>query len=789
MALGFDHSSEVLQVTLTTSRAEPAVGNSACFGAFPASAPAANPVFYRTYSRRMAEGRESWAQVGDRNLGGLRKLGQLSDAEVELLARMQHEKKALPSGRWLWIGGTPWIEQTENFSGAYNCTSTNLVDWEAFGLMMDLAMMGCGTGAIIEPHLIERLPVVRNTITVLSVSEIGITPAEQRQDHCTHCVEGNSVRIKVGDTRRGWVDSYQLLLELSSDPRFSGGEVKVEVDLSDVRPVGETLKGFGGMANPVKLKDLYHRIARLLNKAVGRQLTSVECCLLIDEAAVTIVAGNIRRSAGMRQFAADDAAASSAKDNLWQQDDAGNWRIDPERDALRMANHTRVYHTRPTKEVVLSAVTKQFHSGEGAIQFAPEAIARSNADLLTTLELRSEFIDIYCDQGREEAARWLQLNHGPIDEAELEHRLGRYGLNPCGEILGADFHCNLAEIHLNQIDPSDEVGQDDAFRAGALSVACLLNHRFEVERYRQSRAWDPIVGVSFTGLFDFFVHAFGTPWLQWWEAGRPDTEQGLEFKRQEATFLSRWKQVVTDTVWDYCDRHGLRRPNRCTTVQPAGTKSLLTGAAPGWHPPKAQRFIRRITFRKNDPVAMACMDYGYTVVPSQSDKDEQGRLLDDPFDPRCTEWLVEIPTEVSWANLPGADAVDINGFSAMAQFDFYMQVQRHYTAHNTSATIEFREHEIEPLADALHQAMEQGEGYISAALLARFDANATFPRLPFEPIDADTYERLQSEVIERRVSIDFFEALQRYDQGELKEAGPAGCDSDKCLLPLSKPQA
>ena len=62
-------------------------------------------------------------------------------------------------------------------------------------------------------------------------------------------------------------------------------------------------------------------------------------------------------------------------------------------------------------------------------------------------------------------------------------------------------------------------------------------------------------------------------------------------------------------------------------VQPAGTKSLLTGAAPGWHPPKAQRFIRRITFRKNDPIALACMDYGYSVVPSQSDKDEKGCLL------------------------------------------------------------------------------------------------------------------------------------------------------------------
>ena len=774
-------------MTLTPSRATDAQTLHLTNGDFPATAPAANPVFYRTYSRKTTTGRESWDQVGQRNLEGLRQLGQLNQDEIALMQRMQTEKKALPSGRWLWIGGTPWIEQQENFSGAYNCTSTNLIDWEAFGLMMDLAMMGCGTGAIIEPRLIDRLPIVRNPIEVLGVSDIGITPAGQRQETTTHEIVGNKVSIKVGDTRRGWVDSYQLLLELSSDARFNGELVQVTVDLSDVRPVGETLKGFGGMANPVKLKDLYARVARLLGKAINRRLTSIECCLLIDEAAVTIVAGNIRRSAGMRQFAANDQEASSAKDNLWQQDDEGNWRIDPERDALRMANHTRVYHTRPSKDVLREAVIKQFHSGEGAIQFAPEAIARSNADLLTTPELRKEFIDIYCDQGREEAARWLSLNHGPIEAAELEHRLSRYGLNPCGEILGADFHCNLAEIHLNQIDPSDEEGQRDAFRAGALSVACLLNHKFEVERYRQSRDWDPIVGVSFTGLFDFFVHAFGTPWLNWWEAGRPDTEEGQEFKRQEAAYLSRWKTIVNETVWDYCDRQGLRRPNRCTTVQPAGTKSLLTGAAPGWHPPKAQRFIRRITFRKNDPVAMACMDYGYTVVPSQSDKDDQGRLLDDPFDSRCTEWLVEIPTEVSWANLPGADAVDINAFSAMAQFDFYMQVQSHYTAHNTSATIEFREHEIEPLAEALHQTIERGEGYISAALLARFDANATFPRLPFEPIDAATYEQMQLEVVKRRVNTNFFDALKRYDSGELTEAGPAGCDSDKCLLPLAKP--
>ena len=755
---------------------------------FPKTAPAAYPVFFRSYSRKTSSGkRENWSEVGERNLSGLKELGKLSEEELILMREMQSNQKAQPSGRWLWIGGTPWINKNQNFSGAYNCTSTNLIDWEAFALMMDLAMMGCGTGAIIEPHFINNLPTVINKINIKSVSEVGITPKDQREEKSSLEIKGKDLHIKVGDSRRGWVDSYKYLLEASSNESLER-EIDVYIDLEDIRPAGESLKGFGGMANPIKLKDLYSRVASLLGKAIGRKLSTVECCLLIDEAAVTIVAGNIRRSAGMRQFASDDKEAASAKENLWSQDANCNWRIDPEKDALRMANHTRVYHTKPTYQTVLDAVTKQFHSGEGAIQFAPEAIARSNADILKDDELRKEFIEIYSEQGKDEARNWINSSYGPFSEEELDHRMSRYGLNPCGEILGNDFHCNLAEVHLNQIDPGNFEEQKKAFKAAALSVACLLNHEFEVERYRKSREYDPIVGVSFTGLFDFCVHAFGTPWLKWWEAGRPNSEEGKAFKEKEAKFLDSWRKIVKETVWEYCDKHNLRRPNRCTTVQPAGTKSLLTGAAPGWHPPKAQRFIRRITFRKNDPIALACMDYGYSVVPSQSDKDENGCLLDNPFDPRCTEWLVEIPTEVSWANIDGADQIDINNFSALAQFDFYMQVQKFYTEHNTSATVEFRENEIEDLAKAIHNAIENNEGYISAALLARFSANATFPRLPFEPISKEEYISLQNKVIERKVNNDFFDALNKYDVGELSEAGPAGCDSDKCLLPLAKPK-
>lgn len=751
---------------------------------FPETAPAANPVFFRTYSRRFSGSgkRETWEEVTDRTLKGLIKLGNLTAEEVAIIERMQKQLKALPSGRWLWVGGTSWIEKPENFSGAYNCTSTNVVDWRAFGLMMDLAMMGCGTGAVLEPKYINQLPAIRNSLSVKLQGEIGATPALQRREQTEAKIEGDQVTIHVGDSRQGWVASYQTLLELSTDDRFTD-TVEVTIDLSDVRPAGETLKGFGGVANPIRLPALYERCATILNKAIGRQLTSVECCLLIDEAAVTIVAGNIRRSAGMRQGTAEDQAFSTAKENLWQQDKEGNWRIDPERDSLRMANHTRVFHHKPSLEECVEAVRKQFYSGEGAIQWAGEAIARSNGDLVTSPALKTEFLQAY-QAGT--AIQWLQQQKPEISTQEIEHRLGRYGLNPCGEILGENFHCNLAEIHLNQLDPHNLKEQEEAFTAGALAVATLLNHRFKEPRYQYSREIDPIVGVSFTGLFDFFVHAFGAEWLRWWEQGRPDTVTGLQFKQREQEYLTRWKEIVHRVVWDYCDRHGIKRPNRCTTVQPAGTKSLLTGASPGWHPPKAQRFLRRITFRKNDPVALACLDYGYRIVPSQSDKDENGRLLDDPFDPRCTEWLVEIPVEVSWANLPGADTIDISKFSALAQMDFYMQVQKHYTAHNTSATIELREGEIEAVGQRIFEAIQTDEGYISAALLARFDDLQTFPRLPFEPISKEQYDRLLQEVIERRKTDDFHNALSRYDLGEMAEAGPAGCDSDKCLLPERK---
>lgn len=407
---------------------------------FSENAPLAKPVFARTYSRQKPDGsRETWDEVCDRTIRGLAEIGRFTEEEREICDRMQRQLKTLSSGRWLWLGGTDWVQHPDNYYGAYNCSGTEIVDWEAFELLMNLAAQGCGTGAVVEPRCIEKLPAIVNRLEIEVVGSPGDKPKEARQELTSvqQIFKGCFYMI-VGDSRQGWTSSYRFLLEAASEPGFGdNGVAKIRVDLSHVRAKGERLKGFGGVANPIKLPEMYSRIANILNKAIGRKLNSVECCLLIDEASLVIVAGNLRRSAGIRQGSSTDRVFTNAKADLWQQNADGKWVVDPERDAMRMANYTRVYHEKPSLEETIEAVRKQYYSGEGAIQWASEAVARANADVLRSPEEKHQFLLLYYPESAAPAEFLSQqckkyLGYRP-DEKELTHRLSRYSLNPCGK--------------------------------------------------------------------------------------------------------------------------------------------------------------------------------------------------------------------------------------------------------------------------------------------------------------------------------------------------------------------
>ena len=761
------------------------------------SAPSAPAVFYRSYSRRKPDGtRESFAEAISRTVGDLADIGGFTDEQRELCLDVALKQHALPSGRALWVAGTEWAKKPENFYGYYNCSGQILSGPHVFGRLMDMAMCGTGTGVLLERELVEALPIVSTKLVLSSVIDSRDIDGGDPATLVVSDPEASTTCIVVGDSRKGWVDAYQALINLAFES--SDEEVYVELNLSQVRGKGRKLKGFGGVANPAGLRTALEKSISLLGGACGRRLPTVEACLLVDEAASAVVAGNLRRSAGIRLFSSDDDEAKHSKEGLYTQDENGNWRVDPKRESLRLANHTVCYHHRPTLEELKKSVRKQFISGEGAIQISPEAIARANADLLDSTETKKRFIETYVKEGKEAGKKYLKeladANDIDCDDRQLEHRILRYSANPCHEIIGNDFMCNLGEVHLNTIDPADKEAQHKAFYATGLMVASLLQHRFPDEEIQYSREQDPIVAVCLSGLFDFFVSALGVEWLDWMAKGRKTGAKYKKFTRLERQYLESWKHSAWEGVAEYCTQAGLKMPNRYTAVQPAGSKSLLTGASPGWHPPKSQRFIRRITFGIDDPLVAALRDYGYNVVPAQSARDEEGNLLNDVNDPRVHEVLVEIPTEVPWANLPGADAYDLSKIPVESQMGLYMQVQRHYSTHTTSATIEFRENEIDTLAELVYKEIQDDGGYIGVAMLARFDANETFPRLPFEPISKETYDRMMAKIKAYRVTlpedVTILDLLKPYDRPDhVLEPQDTACANAACLAKIDQEEA
>lgn len=746
------------------------------------------PVITRTYLRDNDNRLETPFEAFERVIEGIAYFGDLTKEELGLIKQNLFNLKAFPSGRQLWYGGTKNSQNPKNYPGLYNCCSLPCNSVEAFRKLFDFLMLGCGVGLVVTKDNIDCLPQINNLLNISIKNDIQKINDWNKKRALTKTQIKNDLfpetyTVIIGDSRQGWIDAFMFLIDQAIKPIIKNKVIKIKIDLSNIRPKGVPIKGFGGTANPTLLPQLFPKTASILNSAYRRKLTATECCLIAGEISLVVVSGNVRRSAGIRQGSDFDVEFAISKQDLWQQDEKGNWYIDPNRDCLRMANHTRVFHRKPTLQECIESVQKQYFSGEGAIQYAPEAIARGNTDILK-----------YCDRSSflQNPMKWL-VNHG-YKEKELKYRVNRYGLNPCGEIIGSSFFCNLSEVHLNQLTNASEYEINQAFTSAGLIAASLLHQQFTYSDLQESRELDPIVGVSFTGLFDFFVHKLGSQWLQWWQAGRPKywfvqgklTKYYLSdyFRSAEIKWLSKFRAWVEEAVHGYCDRHGLKRPNRCTTVQPSGTKSLLTGASPGWHPPKSTRYIRRITFQREDPVALTCMDFGYNVIPSQMDKDKNGQLLNNPFDSRCTEWLIEVPIEVSWAAIADNCDFDPSKISATAQFDFAMQVQQHYTTHNTSATIELTEDEIMPLATAIYEAIAGDQGYVSFALLARFDSLETFPRLPFEPISKKAYQKLNNQ-IKIPTNQQFAARLEHWrsqKQFQFTQVGPASCDSDKCFF-------
>lgn len=198
----------------------------------------------------------------------------LSQARAQEMYERIFTMKFLPPGRGLWCMGTPVTEERGLFAALNNCAfiSTENVASnfsEPFGFTMDASMLGVGVGFDTK----------------------GAGQVEIRKPS-----RANTVTWTVPDSRDGWVESVQVLLQ--SYVKDSNKTEAVVFDYSLIRPEGQLIKGFGGTssgAGPLKL--LHESIRQALDPLDGKPLTVTAIVDLMNLIGRCVVSGNVRRTA------------------------------------------------------------------------------------------------------------------------------------------------------------------------------------------------------------------------------------------------------------------------------------------------------------------------------------------------------------------------------------------------------------------------------------------------------------------------------------------------------------
>jgi ribonucleoside-triphosphate reductase len=242
-------------------------------------------VYKRTYSRVKENGEnEQWWETVERVVNGTynmqkrwieaHQLGwnarRAQKSAQEMYTRI-FQMKFLPPGRGLWAMGSPLTEKKGIYAALNNCAFVSTESMrddpsKPFVFLMDLAMLGVGVGFDTKGA---------ETISIYGPDE-HLSP----------------IKHVVADSREGWVESLKVLL----DSYFIKGSAPVEFDYSEVRPAGEPIKGFGGVASgPESLKKLHGEVKQVLERRGPISVTSIVD--IMNYIGKCVVAGNIRQTA------------------------------------------------------------------------------------------------------------------------------------------------------------------------------------------------------------------------------------------------------------------------------------------------------------------------------------------------------------------------------------------------------------------------------------------------------------------------------------------------------------
>ncbi len=527
-----------------------------------------NFVYYRTYSRWLPEQgrREYWWETVRRSVEYNCSLVPTRREEAEKLFDNIYNLRQFLSGRTFWVGGTA---VSKNYPMAnYNCSFLVIDRFNAFRDLFYLLMVGSGVGARVLKDDVKNLPKVRVDYEIIHKDYTPI-PHNAREDNTSlYFSHNNTVKITVGDSKEGWVQSLDFFFKLLYSNEYRNIKTII-IDYDHVRPKGEKLKTFGGTASGhSSLKNMFYKIDKVIKNSRKSdvfekiKLRPIHCLDIANIIGENVVVGGVRRTAEMILIDPDDKECIEAKSNLYSQID-GQWIVNQDIVHRQMSNNSIYYREKPTREKLHWQIRQMRYSGEPG---------------------------------------WVNAR------AASKRRPNMQGVNPCGEILlDSRGLCNLTTVNvLAFVKEGGTLDMDSLLEAQRLSVRAgyrMTCVELELHSWDKIQQRDKLVGCSLTGWQDM-VNATGIT------------------KEEEANILSMLRKTAREEVDLYAKEVGENAPLLVTTVKPEGTLSQLPTVSSGVHYSHSSYYIRRIRISSRDPLVKVFEELGYPVYPEVGqDKD------------------------------------------------------------------------------------------------------------------------------------------------------------------------
>lgn len=520
-----------------------------------------NFVYYRTYSRWLPEEkrREYWWETVRRAVEYNCSLVPTTKQEAERLYDNIFNLKQFLSGRTFWVGGT---DVAKHYPMAnFNCSFTVIDNFNAYKDLFYLLMVGSGVGIRVLKSDVVKLPKLRTDFDVIHEDYSPTAKSEREDSTSLEFSHNNTVRIIIGDSKEGWVQSLDFYIKILYSNEYRNIKTII-INYNNVRPKGEILKTFGGTASGHRsLKNMFTKMTTVIKKrgvVVGEnyvKLLPIDCLDMANIIGENVVVGGVRRTAEIVLVDADDRECIEAKSALYKQID-GQWIVDQDIIHRQMSNNSIYYQTKPSREQLHWQIQQMRYSGEPG---------------------------------------WVN------EVAGAKRRPNMNGVNPCGEILlDANGLCNLTTINcfsfVKEDGTLDKDGLLDAQRMSARAGYRMTCVELEIPHWNYVQNRDKLLGCSLTG----------------WQ----DAMNALDYsKEQQGELLKELRDVANTAAKEYAEDIGQNVPLLVTTVKPEGTLSQLPTVSSGVHYSHSPYYVRRVRINADDPLVKVCEELDYPIFP------------------------------------------------------------------------------------------------------------------------------------------------------------------------------